>query len=871
MQKRPPVWMTIVLERVSPNHLQDEMIGDFIENYAHLCDQKGEGFAKRKSIIFILFSLPTLLYQRNYNNSNTIAMLRNYMIIAIRNLKKNISYSFINIVGLAIGLTCCMLIGLYVNSELGYDEFHKNAEEIYRVNLTFNTPQGSDKTYMTPTALLPTLLRGFNEVESGTRLYYVGGFSAVTVQKDKKVNQESNFFYTDSTFFDVFDFEILSGNSQSCLQQPNSMVITESIAKKYFGKTDVLNEILKVNGTDYTITAVTQDVPGNSHFTYDFLCSFSTLRQAKYEIWGSANYATYVRLNPVTSLTNITNGLNEKVAAAIGDGFGPITLNFEFMSLLDLHLKSDIADEMQPQNSIGYIRIISVVGMMVLIIACINYMNLATARSLERAKEVGLRKVVGAYRKHVFMQFMGESFITTGIAFILAILLVSFSLSEFNALSGKSFLLSDLLVQNILVALIIVYLAVALMAGVYPAVALSGYKPGTVLKGSFKTSKGGNLTRKVLVIFQFCIGISLLIGTFIVSEQLSFMQNKRLGYNKENVLVLPTNRYVEDNFFKISTELERRSDVEGVSIATESPVNIGGGYSMVIPGVMDESLAINAIATDIDFLRTMQMNLIEGRHFNKSDEAQVAAEDYDEREYAFIVNEEVLANANLTPDQAVGKRLEMNGRNGEIIGVVEDFHATSLHRKISPLVIFAEADYYNTLFIRVKGDRLQQTIRELQVQWQELVPNQPFTFTFMDDEYAAMYDNEVRLGKVFKVFTVLAIIISSLGLFGLVSFSVLQRSKEIGVRKILGASIVGIIGLLGRDFAKLIIVAFFIAIPLAWYAMQLWLEDFTYKIAVGPEPFILAGGILFILSALTVSFQTLKAALTDPVKVIRND
>ncbi len=867
----PPKWVVKLLSAICPQHLRDEVEGDFFEHYVYLRKSKSKGLADRKSFGFVLYSAPSLLLKRKYRLPNTIDMFKSYLIVAIRNLRKLLAYSFLNIFGLSVSLTACLLIGLYVYHELSFDTFHKDIERIHRVNLTFITPQESEKVYVTPTALLPTLKREFSEVAEGTRLYYIGGFSAATVQKDNDVNQEKQFFYADSTFFSVFDFELLTGNKEECLKKPRSVVLSEEVALAYFGSTDILNETLKVNGFDYTVTGVTQNVPDNSHFQFRFLSSFSTLRQSKQETWGSANYATYVKLTENANKVDIEEELKRKVDALFGDNSDGMSMEFELMPLADIHLYSDVSDEMQPQNSINYIYVLLAVGLMILVVACINYMNLATARSLERAKEVGMRKVVGALRMQVFVQFIGESIFIVLLSTILSLVIAGLFLEPFNQLAAKNFTLGTLATFEVFLGLIFIVAIVSTLAGIYPSVVLSSFSPDTALRGNFQRSKEGTFTRKLLVIFQFSISLCLLVGSLVVKSQLNFMQNKRLGYNRENVLVLPAGRYVTNRYDQIKTALEQKSEVNGVTIATESLVNVGGGYTLDVPGILDNSLPVNAVGTGVDFVSNMQLNLIEGREFIDPDLNNVMSEDWDKRKYAFVVNQQVCKNLLLDPVDAVGTKVSLNGRSGEIVGVIEDFHSTSLHRAITPMVLFVAADYYNTLFLRIQPENIQNTLLGLEETWKELIPEQPFIFEFMDDQYDAMYRAETRLSNVFIVFSTLAVVIASLGLLGLVSFSVRQRSKEIGMRKVLGASVVSIMALLGKDFAKLVCIAFILALPLSWWTVEYWLQDFAYKIDLSPLNFILAALMLMGVALLTVSLQSFKAANTNPTKTLRSD
>ncbi|ELR68951.1 putative ABC transporter permease [Fulvivirga imtechensis AK7] len=802
-------------------------------------------------------------------------MLKNYFKIAIRNLLKQFGYSFINIFGLAVGIACCLLLSLYILDEQSYDKFHKHADHIYRVNTVYNYGGTSGKIYNTPTALLPNTLREFSEVKTGTRLFDVSMFSPVVVQREDKLFQESDFLYADSSFFDVFSFQWVKGDPARALVTPYSVVLTEYVAKKYFGDEDPLGKLLKINNArDYQVTGVILDVPHNSHFHFDFIASFNSLAASKEEIWHSANYATYIVFDNPANRSKLEEGISKMALKQIGEEFTKAgnSLAFDLMPITDIHLYSDIPNEFEPQGDIKSIYIFGLIGILILIIACINYMNLATARSADRAREVGMRKVLGAYRKQLFYQFMGESFIITTASTVLAFIIVGSVLAPFNAFSGKFLSVDSLFSETIILGAVSTIVVVSLLAGGYPALSLSSYQPGTVLKGSFKRSSKGSILRKLLVVVQFSISIFLIIGTLVIYKQLGFMRDKELGYNKENVLIVPTDRQVNKNFAAIKSQLERRADVVGVSIGSENPANINGGYTIHVQGMeSNQTQSVNAVTVDKDFVSNMGMQLMSGNNFTEADVERSTREKYEDREYGFIVNQQLLRETMLDPEEVVGLRARLNGREGKIVGVVSDFHFSSLKNKINPVVLLIEPEQYNEIFIRIKPHRLSETLTELSHEWKALVPHRPFDYRFLDQEYDALYKSEVKLGSIFTLFAGLAILIACLGLLGLVAFTVEQRTKEIGIRKVLGASIANLFLLISKDFTKLVIVAFFIAAPLGYYLMTRWLSAFEYKVTVGLVPVAVAVVIALFLSVVTISFQSVKAALMNPVDKLRNE
>jgi putative ABC transport system permease protein len=495
-------------------------------------------------------------------------------------------------------------------------------------------------------------------------------------------------------------------------------------------------------------------------------------------------------------------------------------------------------------------------------------MNLATARSMDRAREVGMRKVLGAVKGQLFNQFMGESVIVTTLSAVLALVIINMVLIPFNQLTGKTLLTTDILNPMILIGLLSIVIVVSFLAGAYPALSISSLQPGNVLKGTFKRSKTGGLLRKALVIVQFSISILLIIGTMVIYKQLNFMSDKQLGYSKDNVLILPTDRQVNKSFQSIKSALELRKDVQGVSIASESPTEINGGYSIEIDAPSTNTVAITV---DQGFVKNMQMEIAHGRDFNETDATLATLDSIEQRQHAFIVNEMLLNQLMVSPENAVGRSVNLNGRTGQIVGVVKDFHFASLHRKIDPIVLFIEKEQYNKLFIKLNTDNINQSLSEIEAVWKQIVPERPFVYSFMDEDYDALYRSEQRLGNVFVVFATLAIIIGCLGLLGLVSFTVQQRNKEIGVRKVLGASIASVFMLISQDFGKLIVISFIIAAPVGYYLMSDWLAGFEYRTVVGVLPIVASIAVTILVAIITISYNSISAAVSNPINTLRNE
>jgi putative ABC transport system permease protein len=873
-----PIWPTKLISWWCDIDYREEVLGDLEEEFYQSVEVNGVKSAKRQYWWTVLKSLRPYLRKsshqiQNYNNPNPIDMFKNYFKIAIRSMVKQKLYAGINVMGLGIGLACCLLIGLFVNHELSYDNFHENADNTYRVGVDYSYNGTSGKMAMTPTALLPSIQREFESVENGVRVFSIGMFSPVAIQNGEDQYQEEGFLYVDSTFFDVLTFPLISGDPAKALTEPNSLVLSESTAQKYFGSLDVIGKSLSVNNKEFLVTGVAKDVPDNSHLTFDILASFSSLLSAKKEIWRNANYTTYVRLNDSADMTQLSKGMDDNIREVMGEEFfaGGNEFSYYFKPIKEIHLRSEIEAELEPQSSIKYVYIFSLIGLMILTIACVNYMNLATARSVDRGREVGMRKVLGAVRKQLFYQFIGESFVITISAILISILLVNFLLSPFNLLTGKVLNMGAVFTPMFLLAILVIMLVVGFLAGAYPALVLSGFKPAQVLKGSFKMAGSGAWIRKGLVVFQFGISIFLIIGTIVIYKQLNFMSDKKLGYTKENVLVLPMDKKMSADFEIIKGELLRDQEVINVSAGSDSPVEVVGGYSIRVNGLNEEnSLSINAVIVDRDFVNTLEMELIAGTDFTDSDFELSTLENEDDRQHAFIVNEELLEQLFISTDEAVGMKAEINGRKGEIRGVVKNFHFAPLHRKINALAMFIEPEQYNLMLIKLNSTGISQTLDRLEGTWKELVPHRPFEYEFLDQEYDRLYQAEQRLGKIFTVFATLAIVIACLGLFGLVSFTAIQRAKEIGVRKVLGASVSGLVVMISSDFAKLVLVSFVIAAPLGYYAMNSWLLAFEYRVNVGMFPILASVIIAVLIAFITISFQAIKSALLNPAEVLRS-
>jgi putative ABC transport system permease protein len=793
-------------------------------------------------------------------------MIKNYFKIAWRNLVRNKAFSFINIAGLAFGLTCCLLLALYLQHELSYDRFHGKADRIVRVIMDYKIGDGGSKGNFTSSKVFPEFKRKFPEVAEGVRM---SGTQRLIKYQEKIIN-EKDFLYADSTFFNVFDFKLVSGNKNDVLKAPQMAVITKSTAKKYFGVENPVGKTILVSSRQepYLVTGVTEDCPANSQIQFNVVASISSFGPLQEETYSNANYTTYLLMNSNESflpLQKKINGLMKEENAKDSSW----QLNFELESFTKVHLYSPY-DAFTPNSNILYVYMVMGVALLILIIACFTYINLSTARSTERAKEVGIRKVSGAFRSQLFWQFISESLIVTTIALLLSYILMFALLPSFNSLAGTALQPGAFVSPAILLVTGAFVAVVALLAGSYPALMLSGFQPVKVLKGAFKNTASGTALRKGLIVFQFVISAFLIISTFVIKEQLQFIQKKKLGYIKDNVIILDLDGKIMEKMALVKKELLTISSVNGVSAAYESPVLIKGGYNMS-GADLSKSMGVNANPVDDNYIPVTGLEIIAGSNLTAQDMLDATKEDYNKNYYHFVLNESAARALGWKPSEAIGKKMYLGeSRPGEVRAVIKDFHFTSLHSRIEPLVLFP-GGWANILLIKTVGTDMSATLTGIEKKWKELAPHRPFAFRFMDEDYQKLYESEMRMGKVFNLFAGLAVLLACLGLFGLSAYAARQRIKEIGVRKVLGASVPQIGLLLSTGFVKLVVTAFLIATPLAWLAMDKWLQQFSYRATIGWWIYAIAGAVTVLIALLTVSFQAIRAARVNPVNSLRSD
>ncbi len=793
-------------------------------------------------------------------------MLKNYFKIAFRNLWRHRVFSLINILGLTVGMTACFLIFLYVRFELSYDKFHSKGDRIYRIVCDIKTPTEVMKPGGPSWAVGPHLMGGFPEVEAAVRTTD----DELLVRRGNVKFQEKNSLWADSSFFDMFDFKLIKGNPHTALNEPLSIVFSESAVKKYFGNADPIGQTVLLTGDGFTakITGVMKDIPENSMIRADMIVSMNTLTRklnpGLNDQWGNYGNRTYVLLKPGTNAAFFQKQIPAFLEKMNGTEMKQ--LNMYPTLMLEKFPEAYLHSERNDNNSgsIKNVYIFSIVAVFILLIACFNFVNLTTARSAERAKEVGIRKVVGAGRQQLTWQFIGESVLICVIAFLLTLGIAALLLPSFNTLAGKT--LANGIFDNMkfICILFLASIGIGLLAGLYPALVLSSFKPVTVLKGRFSTGTKGILLRKGLVISQFTISIALIISTIIVFLQMRFMRNQDLGFSKDQMMVINTNGDPAKVAFMHA--VESMPNVKSVSMSSSVP---GGGnmgaYSKIqnVKGEM-QIANLDLYFVDFDYLKQFDMKMVAGRMFSRDFMTDTTQ--------SMILNESAAKMFGYrTPQAAVGRDFNQWGRQGKIIGVVKDFHFKSLQNEIKPLSIRIEPNGCNLVSVKVSANNLPGTISAIENKWNTLIPARPFSYFFLDEYFDEQYKSEQRFGKLFLNFSILAIIISCLGLLGLASYSTMQRTREIGIRKVLGATVSNIVNLLSKDFLKLVIVAIVIASPIAYFAMHKWLQDFAYRIPISWWIFVVAAVAAALIAVLTVSFQAIKAAVTNPVVSLRSE
>ena len=807
-------------------------------------------------------------------------MFKNYIKTAFRSLKKNKGFTIINVLGLALGLCVCMLIIFYVIDELGYDAYNKKADRVYRLNNEIKFGGNTNSYAVSPAPLAQTMLNDFPEVEKAVRFRERGNFK---VRKGDQNVQEHNFLYADPQVFDVFTFPMLHGDPKTALNDEKSVVINETTAKKYFNTDDAVGKTLTFNDTlFYKVTGVIKDIPKQSHINFDFLLSMKGLDESKEDAWLSNNFNTYILLKQGADIEKLKAKLPVLVSKYVGGQIqAAIHMSYEqlekggnyfrlsIIPLRDIHLKSNRVAELRGNGNIQYVYIFSAIAIFILLIACVNFMNLSTARSSNRAREVGVRKVLGSPRKYLIIQFLSESVMVTFIATVISVIGAWLLLPVFNQMADKELAFTAATFVWLLPALLITVVVIGCLAGSYPAFFLSAFQPIDVLKGKLSSGFKGGFLRSFLVVFQFSISIFLIIGTLVIYHQLKFIQSKDLGYNREQVMLINDIETLGNQSKVFKEELKRLPGVVNTTMTGFVPTsNWRNSTTFFQDATLDIKKALSSQIWDVDedYVSTMGMKIIAGRAFSKAMKSDSSALIINEAAAKILGFKEPLNKDLYQSIDNSGKKFKVL----HIIGVVKDFNFNTLRENITP-VLFSLNESRGSIAVRINTAKTTALLAQVKEKWHTLSPNQQMDYSFMDEDFENTYRTEQRMGNIFIAFTTMAIVIACLGLFGLAAYAAEQRTKEISIRKVLGASVSIIVGMLSKDFIKLVIIAILIASPIAWLVMQQWLQGFAYRDGIKWWIIAVAGGGAMAIAFITISFQSVKAALVNPVKSLKSE
>jgi len=852
--KIPPHLAKWLLFRMSRYEEDFICVGDLDEEFKEVLQEAGYRKAKYWYWAQVLRSIPAYL---RISMLWGFIMFKNYIKITFRHIKRHKGYSFINIAGLAIGMTCCILILLYIQYELSYDKFHEDAQDIYRI--AFEIPDRIDMNASSFGLLAPALMQDFPEVQSAARIRRL---ESTVFYKDHAFT-EKNFFLADPRFFDVFTFPVISGDPENALSQPFSVMITQEMTEKYFGDEDPIGKTMLIdNKHDYKITGILKNPPQNSHFKFDFLASFITIDK----IWEDYSLS-WMNTNRILTYVKLQENFNpddlERKFPEFLKRYGREDVVFHLQPLTGIHLHGTIRNDIEANSDIRYVYIFSVIAFLIVLIACFNTMNLSTARSVYRSKEVGVRKVVGAERKHIIRQFMSESIIFALAALVISVFLIKLLLPAFNSLVDRNLSFNFFSDNEILLGLFILAIIVGFISGSYPALFLSSFHPVHILKG-MRVHKGSSAFRNFLVVFQFSISIVLIIGTLVIYQQLHYIKTRDLGFHKEQIVIVDIKDENLKNVYQtMRNDLKQNPRILGASFSCDLPNEIDARNSYRWEGQTEENRwqLFNTAAVDNEFIDLLGLELTMGRNFS---------EEFPSDKQACILSETAVRTIGW--ENPIGKRFGYR-EEGRVIGVIKDFHHLSLHSAIGPTVFLhvdKETDLnLNYLLIKINPGDIPGTLAFIKKKFKEYSAHYPFSFTFLDDRVDRMYRTDNKLGQILNVFSFTAIFIACLGLFGLAAFTAERRTKEIGIRKVIGATVSNIFFLLSREFIKLVLMAFILAWPIAYFAMNRWLQGFAYRTHVGMAAFILSALSAFVIVLVTISYQSVKAATANPVDSLR--
>ncbi len=866
---KPPYIARSILNLILPDYTGDPAAGDYEELYNRKASEKGNVRAALWIWLQIFKLVPVIFSDFIYWR---ISMYRNYLKTTIRNISRHKAYSAINIFGLSLAVACCLMIYLWVSDELGYDKFHDGWDRIYRIDWISQNPQTR-----TPHDLANLMKSELPEVVSAVSLHpaVTSGLSRriFTVRYNDNRFDEQSVFLADTSFFNVFSFRLLKGDKKEALKDPMSIIITERIAEKYFGFEDPVGKVLVFDDTfSLEVAGVMENIPEQSHFHFDFLYSYLLAKQRETGNWFDWDWGhyNYIRLAENADHRDIEAKIPNLLrkhyngSDAFFQGINDGTFGFRLRSISDIHLRSDIKWELEKNGNIYYVYTFSASAAFILVIACINFMNLATARSLNRSREVGLRKTVGAKKSSLVFQFLSESMVFSMLSIITGVILLGLSISFFNELTGKYFIFRDILQPDVLAGMFFLLIIMGLLSGSYPAFFVSSFNPVNVLKGDIHTGMKSTSLRKLLVYFQFSMAILLIIGTLIIKDQVTFLKNKDLGLDKDQVMVIQMkNTALRGQYEAIKTELLKHQAV----ISASAVSNVPGTYfnqNSIFWNSWEDAINVSELRVDHDFFKTLDIEIVDGRGYSREFPS-------DNHGRAFILNEAAANSFNW--DTPVGNTISWDDdrgmRQSEVVGVAGDFHFKSLHETIQPMIFAVLPGYFNYMLVKINTNDLENTVNFVEEVWSSFDQRYSFEYTFLDEEYNRNYRGEEKMSRIFGVFSILSIVIGCLGLLGLTSFVAEQKTKEIGIRKVLGSTIPGIIVLMSRDFTGLVLAANVIAWPLAYFTLNNWLQNFAYRTNIDIMKFFFAAVTALVITAVTVGVHAVKAAKNDPVDSLK--
>ena len=794
-------------------------------------------------------------------------MFKNYLKIAFRNLRKHKIYSSINVIGLAAGLACFILVGLYISYELSFDQYHENKDDLYRLVATEVRDDNYGGIAKVTAPWGEAALTEIPEIKAMTRFVFHG---TVLMRHENNRFFEGNGFFADSSVLEMFTFPLLEGDPGNALDKPNSIVITKEFANRFFGDQDPIGKTLIISEeTEYTVTGILDEIPSNSHFTFDFLVSLTTYSHPDIDDWRVWNqFYTYVQLKDGASIASVESQMQAILERNLGDFYDPES-KATLQSITSIHLTSNLWREMELNSDTSSLYAYGIVGFFILLLACINFINLMTARASTRLKEVGIRKTIGAQRGALIRQFLGESLIITFIALILALIITDLFLPSFSVLSNSPFDNSFLLNPMILGGIVLITVLIGFFSGMYPAFVLSSPKPSSILKGVQKI-QGNVLLRKGLVVFQFTASVALICSTLVMQKQFTFMQNKDLGFDKEQILTMPIRDFsINPQFETIKAEFLQVPGVTEVTFSGNMPGGSDWGLPYQAEGISDEEEpTIRMLAVDHDFVETFGMQIIEGRDFS--------SEYSTDQQGGFLLNQEAARQLGWS-DAPLGKTITipidvLEMENKPVIGVLEDFHFRSMKEQIAPIMLFIPpSGWFSRISVKINTDQTEEILAGLEEVWAKFDPINPLTAYFFDESYGRLHQVEENAGTLLGYLTAVAILIACFGLFGLVAFSAQQRTKEIGIRKVLGSSVQGIVGLLSKEYLALVLIGFLVGIPLSYYWITSWLNEFAYQTNIGIDVFVFTFGITVLVAMMAVCYQAIKAALLNPVQSLKSE